>query len=247
MASVDLEAYSVYTEMVLEFLNSESNVSGSSQAMLVGEDYPGFCSSQDVPRQMTSIHLAAYFGLSDIVQTSIRNQHDPDTEDSYKRTPLSWAAANGHEGVVKTLLERGAAVDFRDTSFGRTPLSWAAANGHEAVVKILLDRGAAVNSADRGGQTPLSRAAENGHEGVVRTLLERGAAVDSIGTEYSETPLLWATKNGHEGVVKTLLEKGVAVDSRDKFDRTPLLCAAENGHEEIVKILLNRGAEAVGI
>ncbi|KAF4215380.1 hypothetical protein CNMCM5878_008086 [Aspergillus fumigatiaffinis] len=178
MASVDLEAYSVYTEMVLEFLNSESNVSGSSQAMLVGEGYLGFCSSQDVPRQMTSMHLAAYFGLSDIVQTLIRNQHDPDTEDSSKRTPLSWAAANGHEAVVKVLPDTGAAVNSVD-GYGKVPLLWAAGNGHETVVKVLLDRGAAVDKVDTTGFTLQIWASENGHEGVVKTLLERGAAVNS--------------------------------------------------------------------
>jgi hypothetical protein len=178
MASVDLEAYSVYTEMVLEFLNSESNVSGSSQAMLVGEGYLGFCSSQDVPRQMTSMHLAAYFGLSDIVQTLIRNQHDPDTEDSSKRTPLSWAAANGQEAVVKVLLDTGAAVNSVD-GYGKVPLLWAAGNGHETVVKMLLDRGAAVDKVDTTGFTLQIWASENGHEGIVKTLLERGAAVNS--------------------------------------------------------------------
>jgi ankyrin repeat protein len=147
MASVDLEAYSVYTEMVLEFLNSESNVSGSSQAMLVGE-------------------------------TLIWNQHDPDTEDSSKRTPLSWAAANGHEAVVKVLPDTGAAVNSVD-GYGKVPLLWAAGNGHETVVKVLLDRGAAVDKVDTTGFTLQIWASENGHEGVVKTLLERGAAVNS--------------------------------------------------------------------
>ena len=67
---------------------------------------------------------------------------------TYGQTPLSWAAQNGHEAVVKLLLEKGADVESKSSN-GRTPLSWAAENGHEAVVKLLLEKGADVESKDR--------------------------------------------------------------------------------------------------
>ncbi|KAH7190083.1 ankyrin repeat-containing domain protein, partial [Fusarium oxysporum] len=53
----------------------------------------------------------------------------------YGRTPLSWAAGDGHEAIVKLLLEKGANVESKDED-GRTPLSCAALNGHEAIVKL---------------------------------------------------------------------------------------------------------------
>ena len=96
-----------------------------------------------------------------------------DSVDSiYYRTPLSWAAENGYETVVKLLIENGAAVDSVNKN-GQTPLSLAAEDGHEIVVKLLIENGAVVDLADKWDLTPLSYATKNGHEAVVKLLMER--------------------------------------------------------------------------
>jgi ankyrin repeat protein len=61
---------------------------------------------------------------------------DVDSKDRYGHTLLWRAAENGHEAVVKLLLETGK-VDVDSKKDGQTLLSWAAENGHEAVVKLL--------------------------------------------------------------------------------------------------------------
>jgi ankyrin repeat protein len=71
-----------------------------------------------------------------VVKLLLEKGADVDSKDMGGRTPLSWAARNGHEAVVTLLLEKGADVHSKDKD-GRTPLSWAAGNGHEAVVKLL--------------------------------------------------------------------------------------------------------------
>jgi hypothetical protein len=133
--------------------------------------------SNDCPPRGTSlIHVMARYAVLGPL-TAILQRADQTTEidakDDYGRTPLSWAAENGHETVIKLLLATGEVdVDSKDTEYGRTPLSWAASNGHEAVVKLLLETGKVdVDSKDTEyGRTPLWWAARNGHEAVVKLL-----------------------------------------------------------------------------
>src|SRR5436305_14807866 len=95
----------------MDFLNSEVKVSSSSQAMMASRGYSGY--SQRVPGQMTGVHLAAYFGLTGAIMALLKNRHNPDVKDTYGRTPLWRAAENGHEAVVKLLLEKGAELESK--------------------------------------------------------------------------------------------------------------------------------------
>ena len=69
-----------------------------------------------------------------------RKDVNPDIPDTWDgRTPLSKAAGNSHEGVVKLLLGRGDVNPNSLCKSGRTPLLWAVKNGHEGTVKLLLE------------------------------------------------------------------------------------------------------------
>ncbi|RYP49030.1 hypothetical protein DL768_005170 [Monosporascus sp. mg162] len=227
---------------VINFLECKAKVEASSQALVVKRysAYSGY--SQDCPGQITGLHLAAYFGVDKAVNRLLLGGHEPDSEDSYCRTPLSWAAENGREAVVKLLLDKGADTESKDDHYVRTPLLWAIENGREAVVKLLLDRGADTESKNIFGRTPLLWAAENGREVVVKLLLDKGADPESKDDGYGQTPLLWAAGNGHEAVVKLLLNKGAVTESKDNNGRTPLSWAVESGRKAVIKLLLDNGA-----
>ncbi|KAM6512088.1 hypothetical protein FALCPG4_017074 [Fusarium falciforme] len=158
-----------------------------------------------------------------------------DTKDGNCRTPLLWAAKNGHEAVVRLLLDRGARTEAADED-DWTPLLWAAAKGHVAIVRLLLDRGAHTEAADRGGRTPLSYAALNGLV-IVRRRQGWGAHTEAV-DRGGRTPLSYAAEKGRETVVRLLLDRGAHIEAADKmWGRTPLWWAAANGHEAVVQLL----------
>jgi ankyrin repeat protein len=229
---------STFIPEVIRFLERKGQVEASCQALMATKQYsynPGY--SQHIPKQMTGLHLAAYFGVSREVNDLLSHGYKPDSHDTFDRTPLSWAAENGHEAVFKLLLETDVDVNS-EANDGQTPLSWAAENGHEAVVKLLLDKRANVYAEDHWAQTLLLRATENGHEAVVKLLLDKGADIEAKASD-GRTPLSRATKNGHEAVVKLLLDKGADIESKDEWGQTPLSRAAENGYEVVVQLLLD--------
>ena len=57
-----------------------------------------------------------------------------DNVDDDDQTPLSWAAEEGHEAVVKLLLEKNADIESKDKIYDQNQLSWAALIGHTAAL-----------------------------------------------------------------------------------------------------------------
>jgi ankyrin repeat protein len=71
-----------------------------------------------------------------VIQLLLDN--DPDTEiaDGTGATALILAAAGGHSGVVKALLEWGVDCQTQDKD-GRTAMMWALSQDHADVVDLL--------------------------------------------------------------------------------------------------------------
>src|SRR4029077_7060032 len=85
--------------LMLDFLESEGKVSACSQAMMAF-GRRGYSDYSQRGRQVTGMHLAAYFGLVELAAALLKGQHDPELKDENGWTPLYPAAENGHEAVV---------------------------------------------------------------------------------------------------------------------------------------------------
>ena len=191
-------------------------------------------------KKWSGIHVVAFFGLSEIMAYLCKVGQYKELRDDKGRTPLSWAAENGHEAVVQLLVERDD-VDINAMSgSGQTPLTLAAGNGHEAVVRLLVERDDIdINTKDNVGWTSLLWAAARGDEAVVRLLVETGNVDINTKDNNGQTPLSWAAAMGHEAVVRLLVETGnVDIDTKDNDGWTPLTWAAAGGHEAVVRLLV---------
>ncbi|XP_066223674.1 ankyrin repeat and SAM domain-containing protein 6 [Saccopteryx leptura] len=178
-----------------------------------------------------------------------------DCSDEAGNTALQFAAAGGHEPLVRFLLRRGASVNSRN-HYGWSALMQAARSGHVSVAHLLLDHGADVNAQNRLGASVLTVASRGGHLGVVKLLLEAGAFVDhhnppgeqpGSGDSTDElldvTALMAAVQHGHEAMVRLLLEWGADPNhAAQTVGWSPLMLAALIGRLGVAQQLMEKGA-----
>ncbi|KAH0562258.1 hypothetical protein GP486_003043 [Trichoglossum hirsutum] len=165
--------------------------------------------------------------LSSADQLLLMHGFDIKSQGFDKANALYWAAANGHEGVVRLLLEKGADVNAKgkakesehgDDYYKGTALHIAANRGDEAMVRLLLEKGADVDAKGKAGfgdasakGTALHTAACGGHEAVVRLLIDKGAdpgakwwKKEKDEKDYTELAMLPLAREGGKAVVRML-------------------------------------------
>jgi ankyrin repeat protein len=85
------------------------------------------------------------------------------------------AAAGGHAGTAKLLLENRACVDTMDS--GRnTALMYAIAGGRNEAAKILIEKGARFDYISRLGFSPLDLAAHEKNEELISLMTRTASA-----------------------------------------------------------------------
>lgn len=87
-------------------------------------------------------------------------------------TALHYAAANGHDGIIRMLLDKSAYIDAESPN-KTTPLMMAARAGKIHTVKLLLDEGADATLKNAQGMTAIDFAAKNDFTEIADGLTSR--------------------------------------------------------------------------
>lgn len=173
--------------VLLRFLQDEAKAKRYGELMLVNEPY---IDSGDIGSfgLMMGTHIAAYLGLHDILASLLERGMATNSSGPANRTPLSFAARQGHQMVVGLLLSR-ADVDVNcEDAYDCTPLHAALKFGRVNVVDQLLEAGANVSKEDNRGRIPLHLAAARGGLGVAGKLVRAGSDINAC-DDRGKTPL----------------------------------------------------------
>lgn len=194
--------------------------------------------------RITGLHIAAAFGLTQLVDSLLSRGHRIDATDNRFETPLYKACVSNNTETAIFLLDRGAYPDTWSLS-GVTVLFVAVEIGNERLIRAILDYGGTIDMFCKDHWTPLHKAADAGNLEIVKYLISRGASTGKTSAR-GLTALHRAAGRGHLDVLRFLLNAKMQIDCVTRDGWTALHGAASSGRTEAVSLLLDYGADMHG-
>ena len=195
------------------------------------------------------LQIASEFGDLTLVNFIIENLEflNQEEENYFQILPaITAAASNGHNEIVKVLINITSKPNEPNSGSKRTPLHFAAYNGHTEVVRTLINHIGDPFPYDKDGLTPMHYASRKGFKEIVKLLADEIENWDNnpncpgIGEELRGwTPMHEAAAHGHIEVVKLLSQYTINPNPSDNDGLRPSEIACFKGHHDIVNFLLN--------
>ncbi|KAM0445670.1 hypothetical protein ACHAQK_001884 [Fusarium lateritium] len=190
--------------------------------------------SQEFPRDIPALVLAAAFDLPRVLKRMVLMGHDLEGKGTDGDTALIRAASFGHQENVRALLDLGADKSARD-HMNETALQRAAGNGEVDIIRVLLNKEADANVSTSSDWTALMAAASSGNIEAVRMLVDAGANLMAE-TVWGDSALSIATRNGQEAIATLLADRG-AILPRGPAGRRASTVASRRGFLQLVRRL----------
>ncbi|KAH9512290.1 hypothetical protein Btru_041394 [Bulinus truncatus] len=177
----------------------------------------------------TSLVHATINGHRQVSEILLSNGAQVDKEDSFKRTPLMYAAQSGDLESMKLFIQHQADCSHQDL-------------GRIEVEDLLLQHGADPNKCTKTfGTTPLMLASAAGHLTVVLSLARCPKLELNLCDKIEgKTALIFAVQSNRLSVVKLIVESGADVNATSSSGLTALNMGIINGFNEIVDYLISR-------
>ncbi|KAK3936743.1 ankyrin repeat-containing domain protein [Diplogelasinospora grovesii] len=207
-------------------------------------------------RNFTGLHLAAFFGLSEVAPALIDHGDHVETKDKEGYVALNYAASNGHEDMVSFPLKHGAKstahedadeYDYKDPFRNlNTVLESASIRGDTRIVQRLLESSDDIKGDEWIYHRALRKAASAGHGKiqVVQSLVAK--AIDANQGPRNQLALTealcGASLRGHYEIAEWLIKIGAEVAGEVGHYGNALIAASLGGHDRVVEMLLSRGA-----
>ncbi|MBD0391017.1 ankyrin repeat domain-containing protein, partial [Wolbachia endosymbiont of Pentalonia nigronervosa] len=95
--------------------------------------------NEHIDGECTLLHLAASYGLKDVVKALLKIGAEINAKDQDDATPLHWAAISGNADVVASLLKNGADPSLKNKD-GKTPIKLAQDNNIKQLLRMAKKR-----------------------------------------------------------------------------------------------------------
>ncbi|KAF3785815.1 Ankyrin repeat-containing protein [Nymphaea thermarum] len=209
----------------------------------------------EVDSPLTSLHLAASGGYTEIVREILKARPDFALKvDQHGFTPLHLASSKGHLEITRDLLRLNPDLCYLRDTEGRSPLHWAAMKGRVAILdeilSIALDSSQMLTNL---GESVLHLSVKNNQFEAVKYLVEKLDVTElvNLADHNGNTILHLAVAGKLSQMVRYIVEKtGVEVNALNRNGYTALDVVendtSNSGALSMGSTLRNAGARASG-
>ncbi|XP_022090372.1 uncharacterized protein LOC110979128 [Acanthaster planci] len=129
----------------------------------------------------TKLHEAVRYGDTNLVESALKENLDPNAIGLYQWGPLHEAASNGDLEILSLLLQYKGDPNAKDHLHSSTPVHYACREGHVECLEALLEMGGSYDITNGDGETGLDVAV-----GKCRELLDKQRTKDFIRASVKE-------------------------------------------------------------